>query len=174
TINRDVNLAASATLAPGSSPGILTVTGNVVFATGSTFAVELNGLTAGSDYDRLALGSSSSLSLNDAFLDVSVGFTPNVGDRFFIVTGLTSPVSGIFNGLPEASTLTANGNLFQIFYTGDAANDLISGAGNDIVLVAVPEPATIFMIGGVALGAGVGVWRYRRRLQNLCDQKIRV
>ena len=40
-------------LAPGNGPGILTVNNQVTFQTGSTFSVDVNGLTAGSGYDQL-------------------------------------------------------------------------------------------------------------------------
>jgi uncharacterized protein with beta-barrel porin domain len=54
TINGPVNL--SGTLAPGASPGDLTVNGLVTFNFGSTFALELNGAAAGTGHDQLTVG----------------------------------------------------------------------------------------------------------------------
>src|SRR5262249_4281319 len=45
-------------------------------------------------------------------------------------------VSGIFSGLPSASTVPFDGNPFKIFYDG--------GDGNDVVLISRPVPATTY------------------------------
>jgi hypothetical protein len=50
----------------------------------TTFALNLNGTTAGTQHDQLA---TSSFSLNGATLSLTIGFVPAVGDQFTIITG---------------------------------------------------------------------------------------
>ena len=47
-----VTVYAGGTLAPGDSPGILATDG-VTLDTGATFSAEVNGATAGTDYDQV-------------------------------------------------------------------------------------------------------------------------
>jgi hypothetical protein len=86
-----VNLGG--TLAPGLSPGTLTISGAVVPTAAATFDVEIGGLVAGSEHDRAAL--ITPIVLTGA-LDVALvnGFVPQDLDTFTI---LTSPaVTGTF------------------------------------------------------------------------------
>lgn len=88
-------LLNNGTIAPGNSPGQLSVTGNFTNAVSGILQIELGGNTApGNDYDQLAVSGSSSLS---GILDISLvnGFTPQAGQTFTILT--SSSVSGIFN-----------------------------------------------------------------------------
>lgn len=59
-----VNVQNGGTVAPGTSTatGMLSVTGNTTFVTGSTFRARLNGLIAGTNYDQLAVGGGLDLS----------------------------------------------------------------------------------------------------------------
>jgi hypothetical protein len=118
------------TLAPGTSPGIIN-TGSVSFAAGSNFNVELDGKTVGTQYDQLdAVGN---VSLGNANLNISLGFTPAVGDAFNILDNDGgSPITGTFLGLPEGQVFAAGGQFFQITYQG--------GDGNDVVLTDVAPP----------------------------------
>ncbi|MGC4004774.1 MAG: autotransporter-associated beta strand repeat-containing protein [Pirellulales bacterium] len=77
--------ANGGTIAPGNSPGVLTINGDVDFTTAgvATFAVELNGSVFGTEYDRLvvnsAAGGTNLINLSNALLQVALGFTPTVG-----------------------------------------------------------------------------------------------
>jgi len=114
-------------IAPGSSAGILT-SSNVALNSSSTLAIELNGTTPGSGYDQLNVN--GSVSLNNASLSVTTGFTPAPGNSFTILNNDGSdPVGGTFSGLPQGATFAAGPNLFQINYTG--------GTGNDVVLTRI-------------------------------------
>jgi fibronectin-binding autotransporter adhesin len=128
TIDGSVTVNSGGTLAPGNSPGILSVA-DVTFSAGSTFAVELTGAAiSGIDYDQLAV--SGNLLLNEAMLDLAVGFAPNAGDRFVIVSKSgTESVSSRFQGLLNGEIVSAAGYAFQISYEG--------GDGNDIELTTV-------------------------------------
>jgi hypothetical protein len=128
-----------ATLSPGASPGRLTVEGDLTLEAGSYFEVELNGLTAGTEYDQLVLGGGGELVLHDATLLVSIGFTPAIGVSFGIVTGLTGfdpAVNGIFGGLPDGQVFTSGSTELRIDYEPDT-----------ITLTVVPEPGALGLLG---------------------------
>ncbi|MEQ1857949.1 MAG: Ig-like domain-containing protein, partial [Longimicrobiales bacterium] len=74
------------TIAPGSSPGILTWMGAVPMGPTGRIAIELEGLAAGAEYDRL--DASFDLVLNgNGTLDVTApGLTPVDGDEFAVLT----------------------------------------------------------------------------------------
>lgn len=151
-----VTLNAGGTVAPGANPVIL-ATGNLNF-NGGTLALELNGITAGTDYDQLSATGSVAFSANTP-LTLSLGFDPVDGvDAFTIVSNdladSVNTAGGLFSfgGTPlaQGATFTASGQAFSISYTG--------GDGNDVVLAAIPEPASIAMLLG-----GLGVLGARRR-----------
>ena len=108
-----------------------------------TFAVNVNGPTAGTGYDRLAV--SGQVSIGNAALLVTRGYTPAPNASFTIVdnTG-ASPVFGTFAGLPQNALFFVDGHPFRISYTG--------GDGNDVVLTALAPPA--FSISDVTVTEG--------------------
>jgi uncharacterized repeat protein (TIGR01451 family) len=117
-------------VAPGAGaglPGILTATA-LSLPSGSTFNVALNGTTAGSGYSQLS--SSGTINITGSTLNVSLGFTPAIGNSFTIIknTG-SSAIVGTFNGLKQNGTFTQNGMVFRISYTG--------GSGHDVVLTRI-------------------------------------
>ncbi len=116
----------SGKLAPGDAgPGILTDTGALTLGTGSTLAIPLNGTTAGTTYSQLNV--TGQVNVNDATLDLTLGFTPTAHEQFTLINNVGSlPVEGVFHGLPEGSDVTVSGQQFQITYKG--------GDGNDVVL----------------------------------------
>jgi len=144
------------TLAPGSSPGTLTVAGNLALETGAVLAFELN------DPESLLL-SSDKLVVNGTLstqpgvvLDVALqnSYEPEYGDEWT---------------LAEYSSFS--GNLTDITVNGALTNPDLSyspaTAGNSLVLSVVPEPATIAAMGsGVLVLAGLW-WRRRRRRNDL-------
>jgi fibronectin-binding autotransporter adhesin len=116
----------SGSIRPGTSPGILTVAGDVSFSAGSTFDVELNGTTAGTQYDQLAV--QGGVNLGGATLNVSTGLIPAVGDRFVIINNDgADAVSGTFADLAEGAVVNLAGKPFRITYVG--------GDGNDVELI---------------------------------------
>jgi hypothetical protein len=94
--------------------------------------VELGGLTAGTEYDQLAV--TGTVALGGA-LNVSLisSFPPQFDDVFAIIDNDGSdPVIGTFDGLPEGALVSAGAAQFQISYVG--------GDGNDVVLTASNRP----------------------------------
>lgn len=115
-------------IAPGNSPGILSVTGNVAFANTNSFNVEINGTTVGTQYDQLNV--TGSVNLNSALLNVTLGYTPTTGSTFTIVQA-SGALIGTFNGLPNASTFTVGGNHFRINYgSNSVVLTVVTGGGS--------------------------------------------
>ena len=75
----------SGTIAPGGSPGVLAVTGDLTQGASATFDVELGGTTVGSGFDQLAVTGSVGVAgtLNIVLID---GFTPAEGNTFTILS----------------------------------------------------------------------------------------
>jgi hypothetical protein len=81
-------------VAPGNSPGTLTIDGDYTQGSGGTLAIEIAGNTPGDQYDRLVISGQASLAgtLNVTLID---SFTPLDGDTFDILD--FSSVSGDFD-----------------------------------------------------------------------------
>jgi len=163
-----VTIQSGARLAPGNSPGLLTVDNDVTIEDGGIFSVEVNGTTAGTGYDRLAMtGGGSDFSLtgsND--LEMSLGFTPAANALFFLVdnaggsaiSGIFESLNGVVTDLSQGALFSVGGQGFNISYTGDLAGNAFTG-GDDLVIQAVPEPTTWVLM---ALG-GLFLLGFRRR-----------
>jgi len=85
---------------PGTSPGILTFTGNVPQTSTGAMNIEIGGVTVGTQYDRVSASGTVTFA---GSLNVSLvgGFSPNVGDSFTIVTyGSRTGTFGITNFTP--------------------------------------------------------------------------
>jgi hypothetical protein len=144
TIGGSVNLASSGTnLSPGAtgigSIGILQ-TGSVTLSLGSNFNVDINGPTAGLNYDQLNV--TGSLNISGSNLVITAGAGLSIGQTFYIVRNdSVDPIIGTF---AQGTTITAsnNGDVFLINYF---ANVDAGSVGNDIALTfigVVPEPGT--------------------------------
>jgi autotransporter-associated beta strand protein len=168
-VANDINVMAGGVLAPGGSPGVLTVNGLLTFNDDSFFSVELGGKTPGNGaghYDQLSSLNffNSSFIGNNVTLNVSVdGFNPSLSDVFYVYTRADSDLFALpfANALEGATVDFGNGVTGKITYqanwTGDQATSTLTG-GNDIAIynvIAVPEPgAATLLLGGLALFAG--------------------
>ena len=149
-----ITVNSGGTLAPGSSPGILNA-GNTTLELGSTLGIEIDGASLATGYDQLNVGGTVSLA---GLLSITMGsFTPADGDLFFILANDgTDDISGVFsNAALDGSTYSLDGQDFKISYfgnhTGGGAGSFTGG--NDVVLMAVPEPASALLgsLGLIAL-----------------------
>ena len=126
----------SATVAPGNSPGTLSVGGNFSQGAGGTLAIELAG-TASGEFDVLAVTGTASLG---GTLEITELYTPGGGDTWTILTaggGITGSFDTITAGYQVA---LANGDtelvlsLSGALLPGDANGD---GCVDDLDLTAL-------------------------------------
>lgn len=134
TIGRVIYGGSGGTLAPGDTldvaTGVVTtatdtvdVAGEIVLHPDTILNIDLNGPAAGANYDNLtfrnnASGGCNCVQLNDAALQVDLGFTPAPGDTFTIISraGGAGLVYGNFKDLPQGSVFTSNGVQLLINY----------------------------------------------------------
>ncbi len=158
TVNDFFVADSGSIVSPGSSPGILNFA-SLSMATGSTYQVEIEGLTPGSGHDQLV---ANSVQL-DAFLpggatlELTLNSNITLNDELVVIDNLgVSPVIGTFNGLSEGSMVTAsNGTTFTISYVG--------GDGNDVVLTGTCSSAIT-----VTNGADSGAGSFREAVSDIC------
>ncbi len=133
-------IANSGSVAPGNSPGCITVNGNYDQSSAGNLNIEIAGTSPGtgcdssSQFDRLVVNGTVSL---DGTLNVSLidPFTPAVGDTFTIIDNDdTEAVTGTFSNI-VGNTFTVDGTKFLISYAG--------GDGNDVVLTVLQPSCTI-------------------------------
>jgi hypothetical protein len=158
-----VTAESGATVAPGASPGILTINNNLTLQSGSTLSIELNGPTPGTGYDQVVVN--GTVDVTGSTLAATLGFALGATDKLYIVVNDDlDVVMGRFNGLNDGDTITfPGGSTAQINYFGDFVGQTLSG-GNDIVIhnfQPVPEPGTVLGVAALALGVAGG--RNRRR-----------
>jgi fibronectin-binding autotransporter adhesin len=117
------NISSTGTVAPGSSPAILT-SSNIALTASANFVVELNGPDPGTGYDQLVVRGTNQL--GGAALNVSVGFPPAEGDRFTIINNDgAEAIVGTFAGLPNGAVFLADGLQFRILYSDIFLNDVV-------------------------------------------------
>ncbi|GGG03858.1 hypothetical protein GCM10011344_00240 [Dokdonia pacifica] len=127
-LNGPVNITNDGAISPGGDfIGVLT-TGNLNITSG-TFETEINGSTTDL-YDYIIVN--GTVNLTDAILNPIGGFVIQPGDEVILINNDgTDAVTGIFNNLPEGSSVTFGNFVGIISYAG--------GDGNDIVLLADTE-----------------------------------
>jgi autotransporter-associated beta strand protein len=127
TVAGNVTALSGSSVAPGSSPGILTVNGDLALNSGSTLAVEVGGTAAGSGtgfHDRVHVTGEGTTTINNATLAPSLfgGFVPDAStlQTFVIIENdEANSVSGSFSGLPEGSPVTVGASTLYVTYTGN-------------------------------------------------------
>jgi autotransporter-associated beta strand protein len=150
-----VTVQSGGTLAPGTggaSTGVLKVANDVTFQSGATFQVQINGNAPGTQFSQLSL-SAGNASLDGTLSADFTGLTPSQNDKFFIVdnTGAGS-LTGTFSNYADGATIaTISGQVYTIYYGASA--DAFGGTnGNDVLIVATPEPASILLLCAAASG----------------------
>ncbi len=139
-----------AVLKPGNSIGTITL-GGLTTAADALIEIELNSDTSATDQiivnGDVTLGSGiASLSVTDS------GSTELLaGTVLTLISNTSGTTSGYFADLTDGSELIVGVNTFLIDYDG--------GAGNDVTLTIIPEPASMLL-----LGAG-GLLMFRRNHQ---------
>jgi Protein of unknown function (DUF642) len=119
-------LTNDATVNPGLGSTSVLNTGALSSGSGSVYSFDINGTTAGANYDQLSV--TGGVNLTGATLTATFGYTPAIGDSYTIIHNVSNtPITGTFTGMPDNSLVTLGGLSFLISYHG--------GAGNDVTLV---------------------------------------
>lgn len=139
-------------ISPGSSPGTMTIDGDLTLLDGGWLKLEIAGLSAGSLYDQLIVTGDLNIdggAIELAFID---GFKPLAGQSFKLLE-----VHGAFSGTPtfRVKGLADNWRFGSDFNAQTGAFTLTSLS--DGVATAVPEPSSALLFGLGLLG--LGGWR---------------
>lgn len=131
-----LRVESGSTLSPG--PGIdVLPTGDLTIVAGATLSLDVNGSTAGADFDQLQV--TGSVDITGATLQLNNMSTISSLELILVDNDGTDAVVGTFVGIDQGDLVTLDGRDFVLSYVG--------GDGNDIVLRERPV---------IAVGAGVG------------------
>ncbi len=128
----NVDVLAGAALAPGMSAGTLNLTGDLSFAQGAYFDVDIESLNLAD----LVQMSGGLLAVDDATIRVNLGFSPELGDSWTILQG-ESELTGQFN-----PTVDLLGGLEHL----DGWKFFDVSYGNSVILTVVPEPCAWLLL----------------------------
>ena len=142
------DLQVSGKLAPGSSPGVLTVEGDVSLASTAVLEIVIRSV---SEYSQLLLDGGELTLAEGVRLNVVLeGFSFEEGVTFQVIKN-AGKIQGASSVLADGKILEVDGHQFRIEHVTDGIN-----------LVSVPEPSTYaYMLGGVLALAGVMALRRR-------------
>ncbi|MBK8035638.1 MAG: PEP-CTERM sorting domain-containing protein [Verrucomicrobiaceae bacterium] len=138
----------SHTIAPGLSPGTLTINGNLTLSSGSTLAMELGGLTQGTLYDHLDVNGVLTLA-GMLDLDFINDFQNSLTNgEFLTLATADSAILGSFSNVASGGHLLTNFPFaLQVWYGAGSP----FGAENLVVVVPEPSRALLMMLGGMAV-----------------------
>ena len=161
------SLYVSGVVAPGNSPGKITVL--------ETFALQNTGVYKAEilnkdHYDQIV---AHDVHLNGSLdLTYLAGGVIKKGDTFTIVSNNgTNPVQGTFKDLPEGAEVTVSGATFKISYVGGDGNDVVLTAQNDSKAPKAPntggEKLSVNLIGAIAGVASAAVLLFVTKRKSL-------
>ena len=161
-INGLVNVLSGGTLAPGNGTGIISAD-DLTLVAGSTFAVEVNGATAGTQADQVAV--SGTVDLTGATLSPTGTIASFPGQVITLISNAgADSVIGTFNNLPEGSSILINGHSFTVSYTGGPGN-------NDVTLT---EVNAAFSIDDVTVNEADGTLVFTVTLDKALDIDVTI
>jgi len=128
-------------IAPGSSPGILTVVGDFETSSSATFEIEIDGPNVGAQYDQIIVGNDAVL---EGDIEVILGYLPANDASFEIVTAGTlvscdfpTQISTDFNGTSYTFDVSCQNNI--LYLNGPGAT--LSNSNNTITNLEIyPNP----------------------------------
>ncbi len=115
---------------PGASPAIVSFGGDVILAGSADLLIELGGLTAGSEFDQLAVAGDVTIG---GVLDVTDlnGFILSPGMAFDLIT-FGGNLTGAFNNVVNSTGLA--GLILNVTSDTDSVNLLLNGLAGDLNL----------------------------------------
>jgi hypothetical protein len=140
------SVSNNAAIGTGSSPGLLTISGNYTEGPNAHLAIKLGGNTAGTNYDQLSIGGSAALA---GSLDISYwnGFTPSAANFFTVLacnartggfSAITAPTNNLGTVYTAKTVLVESGNASPIAQLTVPAQSLaghnfvVKGSGTDL------------------------------------------
>ena len=148
TLRGDFLVTGGASVAPGTSPGKLTVDGDLAISSGGLFKVELGGVQPGTNHDQLIVTGQAAIS--GGLLDLSLvnGFLPQVNDMFTLLQA--DSLSGMF----------ANAAGLKTIADGWRVDWSLNATGGNLVLQAISvEMQGDFNGNGVVDGDDLVLWK---------------
>lgn len=162
----NVTVADGGTIAPGLSPGCLTVS-DLTLA--GSLDVEIGGTTACTGYDQIIVNGAVDLTDGSLALSLFDNYKPKVGEKYVIINNDGSDaIIGTFTDIAEGGTVTLSGYSFKVSYVGGDGNDV------ELTVLATP-PATGFTLiksnplvtAGLVIVAAFGILLIARRSNKL-------
>jgi hypothetical protein len=149
TVTGNVN-NTSGVVAPGHSPGVLTIVGDYTQGTGGATEIDLGGAQAGTGYSQLKVSSLAQLA---GAVDVKLvnGFTPTLGETFDFLT------YGSRTGQYDQIFSFDNGYDYTVNY-----NDM-TGVAKLVVSAAAAVPETSTLLTAALMFGAIGLVAYRRK-----------
>lgn len=143
-----LDVGSKGTVAPGHSPGCMTV--NALSLAG-TFQAEIGGTDPCTGYDQIKVLSGGTLDVSNGTLDVILynGFAPKVGQSYTVIDNqnpAASAITGTFTGLAEGSTVAKNGVTYSVTYKGGDGNDAVLTVTKVDASALPAKPNTGFML----------------------------
>ena len=151
-----LTILAGGAIKPGNSPGSLDVSGNYIQA--GTYTAEINGLIAGTGYDQINV--IGSVDITGGSLVTMFSGTYALNNMVFILTNNgTDAITGTYNTFAQGAVVASYGGFdWQISYLANSVGSTFTG-GNDIALMAIPEPNAAALLGSLGV---IALLRRRR------------
>ncbi len=138
-----LTVAANGVLAPGNSPGTLTINGSTTLGSGSTYAYQYTGGNSAANSADL-VDVNGTLTINSgALLTLQDLGTFTMGDKFTLFAYDT--LVGAFDAYADDQTYTINGGDWVFNYNDTTAGTNGGTGAGYITITAVPEPAAMLL-----------------------------
>ncbi|GAB5561647.1 MAG: hypothetical protein SynsKO_32940 [Synoicihabitans sp.] len=156
SIGGSLIVASGATIAPGNSAGLVTISGDFTLNSGSIINLELGGLTRGTQYDAFDVTGTAMLggTLNVTIID---DYTPT-GESTYNLFDAAS-VGGTFAAINLPTVTNGTWNTANLATTGEIS----------LTVSAVPEPSTFALLFGLAALGFTGA-RRRRKMRDFSHE----
>ena len=128
----DASFVNSGTIAPGASPGVLTLSGDFTQTASGMLDMEIGGPTAGEDYDRLHLDNGIHILGGTLIVGFIDDFSPSAGALFQLI--VSDNLSGDFD------VVTVTGLAPELTYQTRLENNVY-----ELEVRTIPEPTTMLL-----------------------------